>query len=1427
MAGKLSCNIKLLIFSLLLVSGISGPLFSQTKISGIINKYGRVTGIGTDYVIVDDATQFAQFLPGDTVLLIEMKGVRIYTSELPLSYGTPEFSYGPSGKHEFLTILSVDGGTKKITFRNNIIYYNNVNPANNFNVEGDVQIIKVPSYNFAQVDGTLTCQPWDSVSKTGGVLSAIIGRTLTLNANIDVSNKGFKGAAPAQGLGLCSITDPKLDRLAFPATTDSAGFKGESPVSRGSLIPISYPKIYPKYAKGKGANLTGGGGGNGKFSGGGGGANYGAGGKGGRELSACSNPIDGGLGGKSVTSSPFLDAGIFLGGGGGGSTYQTGGLATAGGNGGGIVILVGDTIKGNVKSILADGGSVTTSASGNAGASGGGGGGSIALYLQSYSTTALTLSAKGGKGGDNLGQLFGEGGGGGGGFINTSSATPANVLKTLTGGSVGTRAIGPTGTSGTAGIARQNFVPVLNGFLFNSIRSSVTGDQTDSICSNVIPKPITGTTPVGGSGSYTYLWQKSYSLTGPPINIPGSNVKDYTPTVTESDTVWFRRVVTDNITVPVLSDTSKWVEIRVQTAIEGNIVGKDTTLCYNQIPLTLVPLNSGPTKGNGKYQYQWIQNNTNTSWTSSPNATGVATASAYDPPALTETTYYKRIVTSGRCIDYSTTVSITVLPLITGNVMARPDSVICEGTLFNTLNASAAGGGAGTYKYLWQDSITSGTWTAAPVVRDGANYSVDTSAFTVREHRYFRRIVFSGPDSVCISKSLPIHMTRYHYIENNTISRDTTICSGSIPPALTGSTPTKGSGIYTYIWQDSPNNATWTARGTSISPFAPPALTDTTWYRRIVNSSKCADTSVVLVINVHKPIANNISSLLSGPGPDTTICSGAKPHKIEGSFPTGGTNLPGDYAYLWYYSTDNFASSNIAVAAGGTLADYQPGSLTETTWFRRKVISGKCETYSNAIRVIVLPPVTNNVISSTQAKICFGTVPLTITGTALTGGAGGTPTWLWQQSADGVTWNTAVGTTSNQQNYSPLTLTAPVKYRRIILSGPSDCCQDTSNILDIGIHPLPTGTLTTVADTTICNGSSVLLKVQLTGASPWNVIYTENAIQVSASNIAVTNYVISRIPDGSAASSSTFNYSLYSVTDNNGCTATAMTGSRKATVYRVPVAFAGDPEDNCGPEYKLEAVPTDGTGKWTWEAAAPVLAPYPVAYNDKVKIDEATITGASSSYKFYWEEKNWQCVSKDSVTITFYNPIDIISAGNDTTLYSFDYLMQVSATPLKPYETGTWFVLEGTGAFDSEYVNATTVRNISPGVNKYKWKVKNGACELTAEILVKVVNLQIPRGFSPNGDGLNDTYKINGLDRRKKPDSSLYQIAELKILNGAGRTVFETSQTTGNKWKEWDGKNSKGIDLPEGTYYYLLKIISVEVPGQVFKESGFIILKRY
>lgn len=285
MKGKLWCNIKYLILSLLIIAVSDIPLFAQKSISGTINKYGRVMTIAAGSVTVN-AADFSNFAAGDTVLLIQMKGAEILVPNDP-NYGLYQISAGTTGAYEFLTVESTTFVTKTITFRNNIL--------NSYNVLGDVQLVKVPSYNAAKVDAELNCAAWDSNAKTGGVVAFFVGTTLTLNANINAKAKGFKGGDAVAGNGDCIATTS--NNFFYPVSYQNSGLKGESQAS------FSYPgllPLYTGYAKGFGSNYTGGGGGTGRFSGGGGGAMVGNGGKGGLENSTCGATEYGGIGGEHL-----------------------------------------------------------------------------------------------------------------------------------------------------------------------------------------------------------------------------------------------------------------------------------------------------------------------------------------------------------------------------------------------------------------------------------------------------------------------------------------------------------------------------------------------------------------------------------------------------------------------------------------------------------------------------------------------------------------------------------------------------------------------------------------------------------------------------------------------------------------------------------------------------------------------------------------------------------------------------------------------------------------------------------------------------------------------------------------------------------------------------------------------------------------------
>ncbi len=85
---------------------------------------------------------------------------------------------------------------------------------------------------------------------------------------------------------------------------------------------------------------------------------------------------------------------------------------------------------------------------------------------------------------------------------------------------------------------------------------------------------------------------------------------------------------------------------------------------------------------------------------------------------------------------------------------------------------------------------------------------------------------------------------------------------------------------------------------------------------------------------------------------------------------------------------------------------------------------------------------------------------------------------------------------------------------------------------------------------------------------------------------------------------------------------------------------------------------------------------------------------------------------------------------------------------------------------------------------------ENGCVDsLAQEINVQEVELVIPNIFTPNGDGINDTFIVTDLDK--------YMSNSLVVFNRWGRTVFEANNYSSG---EWDGGN-----LSDGTYYFILK----------------------
>ena len=84
----------------------------------------------------------------------------------------------------------------------------------------------------------------------------------------------------------------------------------------------------------------------------------------------------------------------------------------------------------------------------------------------------------------------------------------------------------------------------------------------------------------------------------------------------------------------------------------------------------------------------------------------------------------------------------------------------------------------------------------------------------------------------------------------------------------------------------------------------------------------------------------------------------------------------------------------------------------------------------------------------------------------------------------------------------------------------------------------------------------------------------------------------------------------------------------------------------------------------------------------------------------------------------------------------------------------------------------------------------------TIECDDQIFSINIPNVFTPNGDGENDVFEITGTH---------FDVVEFYIYNRWNSLLFFTDRNIG-----WRGRNYVGAPVPDGTYYYIIKIKKYE-----------------
>ena len=550
------------------------------------------------------------------------------------------------------------------------------------------------------------------------------------------------------------------------------------------------------------------------------------------------------------------------------------------------------------------------------------------------------------------------------------------------------------------------------------------GRSTNMICPGATRN--LSVTATGGSGSYTYTWQRSTNENGPWENIQGApNASTYTAVAdAESHTIYYRVIVGDICGTA----TSDIVYITPYPALAATpITGGTNGTCIG----TNIELAVNVTGGSGSYRYRWERSASGTegSWMNLNTD-----LERYQPStASAGTNYYRVIIADASCNNSITTdtTRVTVWPTpsvtITGGVAG-----VCIGstpppTLQATLyNISAEN----NVTYQWQKSTSlTGVWTD---VGEDSRYKAPTATAGTT---YYRLVIkdhgYDGACNTAISNTQQVTVW-----SNDLIVPDipnVTECIGANQSV--SAVPTVGSGDYTYDWEEMNSENQWVSAyhsSQTVGVYYPLSTESGTKHYRVTvhdvgnvcNTNGVTKTFDVTVLQelVVEDLANR------------TVAQGDEGATTPITATVTSGEGEGHYHYQWQRSNDNGSTYTDILGAIDDATYNAP--IDEIGTFYYKVIVSEDMGCNRAeatmtLEVTDLVPLTAS-ITSDDATLC-AEAQYTITSTA--NGGTGSYTYQWQRSDDHEAWSDVADSTRASFVATATPAGNTTYYRVVVTSG--------------------------------------------------------------------------------------------------------------------------------------------------------------------------------------------------------------------------------------------------------------------------------------------------------------------------------------------------------------------------------------------------------
>lgn len=264
---------------------------------------------------------------------------------------------------------------------------------------------------------------------------------------------------------------------------------------------------------------------------------------------------------------------------------------------------------------------------------------------------------------------------------------------------------------------------------------------------------------------------------------------------------------------------------------------------------------------------------------------------------------------------------------------------------------------------------------------------------------------------------------------------------------------------------------------------------------------------------------------------------------------------------------------------------------------------------------------------------------------------------------------------------------------------------------------------------------------------------------------------------------------IYNVT----LTCTSGAGCKDSTTVPVDIihpqptaAFSSDSASICetqSVQFSDNSTGADGTvNKWLWD--------FGNGNSSTLQSPPSQLYSKAGNYPISLQVENtFGCKGSTTQRFTvFANPV--ISAGPDRVLLEGgEITIDATATG-----NGLKYLWEPAAYLNNSKVLKPILKGITEDITLKLFVVAQGGCWKQDEVFVKLLKTPVvPNTFTPNGDGVNDTWVIKYLDS--------YPECMIRVFNRDGQALYES---LGYRVPGWDGRY-KGKQLPFGTYYYVIE----------------------